>query len=170
MMQRRTNTVARESSKYAPVDAQRCWTNRLISTNPLAAVLTYDAPAEANEAYDFWERASLMRLLGRPIKNKTALDIGCGTGRIALTLAKKGATVTALDVSSAMLEFCRKEARKARVVSRIRGIRASAHEIPCADRQFDIVICFGILEHLPELVRRECIAEAARVLKQGGRM
>jgi 2-polyprenyl-3-methyl-5-hydroxy-6-metoxy-1,4-benzoquinol methylase len=104
-----------KTKRYDPAEAERFWTSRLKSTNPLAAVLTYDAPAEANQAYDLWERESLIRLLDRPIKGKMALDIGCGTGRIALTLAKKGANVTALDLSSAMLEFCSNEARKAKV-------------------------------------------------------
>jgi ubiquinone/menaquinone biosynthesis C-methylase UbiE len=168
-MPKRSNQ-AREVRKYDPAAAESFWTNRLATSDPLAAVLTYDAPSEANEAYDLWERQSLQRLLERPLKHKLALDIGCGTGRISLTLARQGAHVTALDVSRAMLRFCRDQARKARIASQIRCIQACAHQIPCPDDQFDIITCFGVLEHLPVFIRRRCLDEAARLLRPRGKM
>jgi ubiquinone/menaquinone biosynthesis C-methylase UbiE len=49
-------------------------------------------------------------------------------------------------------------------------VQASVHEIPCADQQFDFITCFGVLEHLPPVIRKRCIAEAARLLKPRGQM
>jgi len=155
---------------YDTAAVEEYWTKRLRLTDPLAAVLTYDAPDEANKAYDTWERQTLLRLLKPPLKNMKALDIGCGTGRIALTLAKEGAAVTAVDLSKAMLDYCIMEARRQRVKSRIMCIHRPAHDIPCCSGHFDIITCFGLLEHLPETNRRACLAEAARALAPKGKL
>ncbi len=156
--------------QYNTAAAEAYWTNRLRSADPLAAVLTYDAPTEANRAYDIWERETLLRLVKLPLKGRKVLDIGCGTGRIGLTLAAQGASVTALDVSEAMLDYCLREARRLRVRSRVRSLHSPAHDIPCRSGEFDIVTCFGLLEHLPQAHRRACLAEAARVLTPAGRL
>ncbi len=49
------------------------------------------------------------------IKNKKILDLGCGTGRYSITLAKKGAIVTAIDFSEEMLAVAKKNAKKENV-------------------------------------------------------
>jgi 2-polyprenyl-3-methyl-5-hydroxy-6-metoxy-1,4-benzoquinol methylase len=159
-----------EQDQYDVAAAEDYWTKRLRCTDPLSAVLTYDAPAEANRAYDIWERQTLLRLLKPPVKGKRALDIGCGTGRIALMLAAEGAAVTAVDVSKAMLDYCLRKARRWRVKSRVKCVHSPAHDIPCPSCHFDIITCFGLLEHLPEAIRRSCLAEAVRVLKPTGRL
>jgi ubiquinone/menaquinone biosynthesis C-methylase UbiE len=159
-----------KKSAYSSVAAEEFWSNRLRSTDSLAAVLTYDAPAAANEAYDRWERQTLLRLLPKSLKGRKALDIGCGIGRITELLARWGADVTALDVALKMLQFCSAAAQQGKFKSKVEYICASAEAIPCGDRQFDIITCFGVLEHLPDMVRRACIAECARVLKPGGRL
>lgn len=159
-----------EQNQYDTAAAEDYWTKRLRCTDPLSAVLTYDAPAEVNRAYDIWERQTLLRLLKPAVKGRRALDIGCGTGRIALMLAAEGATVTAVDVSKAMLDCCLGEARRRRVKSRVKCVHSPAHAIPCPSDHFDIITCFGLLEHLPEAIRRTCLVEAARVLKPTGTM
>lgn len=158
----------RISARYDEKAAGRFWARRLQSTDPLSAVLTFDAPGELNQAYDNWERQSLLSLLVLPLAGKRALDLGAGTGRIALALAREGAHVTALDVSEGMLDYLGRQARKIRVASRIRCVRAPSDEIPSGNRQFDIVTCFGLLEHLPATVRRRTMLEAFRVLKRSG--
>ncbi len=166
----RRRFVKVKQNRYDTSAAEEYWTKRLHSTDPLAAVLTYDAPAEANKAYDTWEKQTLMRLLKPPVKGRRALDIGCGTGRIALMLAAEGAIVTAVDVSKAMLDYCFRKAQRLRVKSRVRCVHSPAHAIPCLGGHFDIIICFGLLEHLPEAIRITCLVEAARLLKPTGKM
>lgn len=136
----------------------------------MSAVLTYNAPKFLNEIYDKWERESLKKALGKNIAGKKALDIGCGTGRISLTLAKLGAKVTSLDLSPAMLKHLILESRKKKVASRITTIESSADKLPLNDNLFDIVTCFGLLEHLPAALRRKTISEAIRVLKIKGKL
>ena len=158
------------SDKYSKEAAAGFWSRRLKSTDPLAAVLTYNAPKILNESYDKWERESLKKALASGLVGKKALDIGCGTGRISLTLAKLGANVTCVDLSVAMLKHLKLEARKRKVASRIITIESSDDKLPFNDNLFDMVTCFGLLEHLPAAVRRKTILEAFRLLKPTGKM
>jgi SAM-dependent methyltransferase len=92
------------------------------------------------------------------------LDVACGTGVVAVTAARKGAVVTALDLTPELLE-------RARENSRIAGVNVDWHEgdaeqLPFGDAKFDVVVSqFGhIFAPRPEVV----IAEMLRVLKPGG--
>ena len=155
---------------YNKEAASRFWSKRLKSTDPLAAVLTYNAPKILNEYYDKWEIKSLQKALPHSLAGKKALDIGCGTGRISLLLAKLRTDVTSLDFSAAMLKHLKLEARKRKVASRITTIESPADKLPLNDNLFDIVTCFGLMEHLPPAIRRKTILEAFRVLKPNGKM
>jgi len=133
-------------------------------------VLTYNAPKALNEAYDLWEKETLKSAFPRSLKGKKALDIGCGVGRITLTLAKLGADVSAVDISAAMLGHLEKTARKEKLGNRINLVQSSSAELPFKDKSFEIITCFGLLEHLPEEVRRKTMHEAFRVIQPKGKM
>ncbi len=156
--------------KYSNEAAAGFWSKRLKSTDPLAAVLTYNAPKILNESYDKWEIESLKKALSLDLAGKKALDIGCGTGRISLILAKLGADVSCVDLSAAMLKHLKLEARRSKVALRITTIESSADKLTLDDNSFDIVTCFGLLEHLPAVVRKKTILEAFRLLKPKGQM
>mgnify|MGYP001355204692 CR=1 FL=1 len=91
------------------------------------------------------------------------LDLGCGTGRHALWLAERGATVTALDFSESML----KEAARKPGADKIRFITHDLHQSLPLEQQFELVVSGLVLEHLGDLPR--FFAEAHRVLRPGGR-
>jgi cyclopropane fatty-acyl-phospholipid synthase-like methyltransferase len=78
---------------------------------------------------------------------QSVLDVGCGTGRHSIELAKRGFAVTGLDVSAGMLAEAKKHAAAANVD--ITWIEANAAEFRF-DRKYDVVIClcegaFGLL-------------------------
>lgn len=156
--------------KYSPENAAKFWSNRLKSTDPLAAVLTYNAPKVINEVYDLWEKETLKSALPKNLKRMKALDIGCGIGRITMTLARLGANVSAVDISEGMLAYLKRTARREKLLDRINPIHSSSTELPFNEQSFDFVTCFGLLEHLPQEVRRKTILEAIRVLKPNGKM
>jgi len=158
------------SGRYDPATAGLFWSRRLKSTNPLAAVLTFNAPDALNRAYDRWETQSLERLLPKNPTSRAALDIGCGIGRLTVLLAEAGATVTALDLSPDMLARCRARARRRRVASRVTTVCGSAHALEGVEAKFDLITCFGLLEHLPPRQRRSCLTAAFARLKHRGRM
>ena len=98
------------------------------------------------------------------------LDMGCGGGRHAFALYKKGAHVVALDLDAAELKdvagmFAALEPEVPSGAT-AQAVRGSAYSLPFADDSFDKVIAAEILEHLPE--DSTAMAELARVLKPGG--
>lgn len=98
---------------------------------------------------------------------ETVLDVGTGTGVVALTAARAGAKVTALDLTPELLEQARENARIAGRED-IVWTEGDAEQLPYADGSFDVVLSqFGhMFAPRPEVT----IAEMRRVLKPGGRV
>ena len=100
------------------------------------------------------------------------LDMGCGGGRHAFALYRRGADVTALDRSASDLvevEAMFAAMRAAGEVpsgARARTVRGDAYALPFDDETFDAVIAAEILEHLPQ--DEAAMAELFRVLRPGG--
>jgi len=94
------------------------------------------------------------------------LDIGCGTGVVAVTAARRGAKVSGLDLSPVLLEAARRNAVVAGVD--IDFVEGDAEALPYPDAAFDVVLSqFGhILAPRPDVAMREML----RVLKVGGRI
>jgi ubiquinone/menaquinone biosynthesis C-methylase UbiE len=99
------------------------------------------------------------------------LDIGCGTGTLAISATRHaGATgaVTGIDASPSMIARANRKAAKAGV--RVAFQVAVAEDLPFADRRFDVVFSTLMLHHLPRKTRQACAKEIERVLKVGGRI
>jgi len=92
------------------------------------------------------------------------LDVGCGTGVVAVTAARLGARVTGLDLTPALLERARENAQVAGV--EISWREGDVESLPFEDARFDVVLSqFGhMFAPRPEVA----IAEMLRVLKPGG--
>jgi ubiquinone/menaquinone biosynthesis C-methylase UbiE len=103
----------------------------------------------------------LANMVGR-IQDRLILDVGTGTGRAALLMARGGARVTAVDASNEMLEVARQ--RAAGEHAQIRFQRGDAHALQFRDREFDVVICLRLLMHAPDW--RSCMAELCRVAER----
>ncbi|MDO9406740.1 MAG: methyltransferase domain-containing protein [Polaromonas sp.] len=98
---------------------------------------------------------------------ESVLDVGTGTGVVAITAARSGAQVTGLDLTPELLEEARDNARTARQ-ERIVWTEGDAEQLPYADASFDVVLSqFGhMFAPRPEVVTQEM----RRVLKPGGRV
>jgi SAM-dependent methyltransferase len=100
-------------------------------------------------------------------QGERVLDIGVGPGLLAVELASAvgpDGFVAGIDVSESMLELARGRSYDAP----IELTTASATSLPFTDRAFDAVVSTQVLEYVPEI--DEALAEAARVLKPGGRL
>jgi len=107
--------------------------------------------------------AQLVRHAGIRAGNRV-LDVACGTGVVAVTAARRGARVTALDLTPELLVRARENAQIAGVA--VEYHEGDAENLPFSDSEFDIVVSqFGhIFAPRPEVA----IAEMLRVLKPGG--
>lgn len=90
-----------------------------------------------------------------------ALDCGCGTGQIAVSLASLGCSVVGVDPSPESLKVAREKlgARATLIVGR-------GEDLPFSDREFDVVIVAHLLEHV--VGWRAVVAECLRVCRDGG--
>ncbi len=102
-------------------------------------------------------------------KNLRIMDLGTGTGRLALLLAEEGASeVVGVDISPAMLEVAEylRLSSASPAASRVSFRLASAQRMPFRGESFDAIICRLVLDHShkPEHI----VQELARLLKPGG--
>jgi len=97
-------------------------------------------------------------------EGQRVLDVGCGTGVVAVTAARLGARATGLDLTPALLERARENAKIAGVEIEFR--EGDAENLPFGDASFDVVVSqFGhMFAPRPDVA----IAEMLRVLKPGG--
>ena len=104
---------------------------------------------------------ALARVLPRDL---VALDVGTGTGTLALELAAAGMRVIAVDHSKAMLDATQRklDASDARVELRL----GEAEALPVGDAEVDAAFAHLVLQYLP--VPARAFAELARVVKPGG--
>lgn len=103
------------------------------------------------------------------VSSGRVLDVGTGTGMLAIEFAKGIPTVevVGLDLSDVALELARDNAQKSRASSRVSFERGDAEDMPFEDDTFDLVISGNTLHLLKNPVRM--LNEIQRVLKPGGR-
>lgn len=110
------------------------------------------------------------------------LDIGGGTGGIAVPLAEMGHRVTVVDTSPDSLAALERRAAEAGVQARVRGVQGDAANVPdlftdqlrpagpraeaSADDRFDLVVCHSVLEIVDDPAA--VVAAVARSLRTGG--
>lgn len=102
---------------------------------------------------------------------EAVLDVGCGTGSLALEARRRagiGGSVHGIDASPEMIGRATQKARNAGLVAEFR--QAAAQTLPYADACFDLVLSTLMLHHLPHAEREQCAREMRRVLKPGGRV
>jgi ubiquinone/menaquinone biosynthesis C-methylase UbiE len=95
-----------------------------------------------------------------------ALDLGCGTGVIAVSLVQRGFDVVGVDHSPDMLAIAEQKLADSRSSGTYELMTGDVRSLPLPSAEFDCVTCQGLLHHLENI--RPCIAELVRVLKPGG--
>lgn len=105
----------------------------------------------------------LLQQLGIGLKNQDILDVGTGTGALALPFARQGSHVTGVDISKGQIEAAKTLASQKKL--NIRFIVAKAEETGLPDKSFDVItssMSWGYLDQkkMPE--------EAARLLRKNG--
>jgi SAM-dependent methyltransferase len=111
--------------------------------------------------HESWIRPALTQL--GDIRDRPVLDFGCGHGMAAVVLARRGARVTAFDLSRSYLEEA--SARAAANGVHVHFVQADGERLPFADSAFAAVWGNAVLHHL-DMARAG--AEIRRVLRPGG--
>jgi 2-polyprenyl-6-hydroxyphenyl methylase/3-demethylubiquinone-9 3-methyltransferase len=101
-----------------------------------------------------------------PLRGKRVLDVGCGGGILAESMAARGAAVTGIDLAEKPLKVAQLHLLESglEVDYRLVAPEALARE---AAESFDIVTCMEMLEHVPD--PGATVAACAALLKPGGR-
>lgn len=106
-----------------------------------------------------------------PRSHERVLDVGCGTGALALAAAKilpDATQVAGLDASQQMIALARQKARIARLP--VQFTLGTVEALPYPVQSFDLVFSTLMLHHLPAPAREPCLREVRRVLRPTGRV
>lgn len=119
--------------------------------------------------FDKQEKDVVISNLPIDIKNIKALDIGAGSGRFTIELAKKGITVNSCDYSQPMLDIIKLKIKETELEKFISLSKQDITSLTFQDDQFDFICCIRITDNLDTRVNVEkAIMELIRVLKPEG--
>ncbi len=123
----------------------------------------YAAENESSLFNAYYERPAMLGLAGE-VAGRRILDAGCGSGPLTEALRDRGARVTGVDASAAMVDLARQ-----RLGDEIDlHVADLAEPLPFTDSEFDDVIASLVLHYLEDWTGP--LAELRRVLKQDGRL
>lgn len=152
---------------YDPARAASYWSGpRHEAGDELAAVLSLGEPPAVNEAYDAWETGLLLDAIGER-RGELGLDLGAGVGRVTVRVAPRMRRLACGDLAPGMLDRLRRNAARLGVRN-VDPARLRSDRLPFREGAFSLVICLGLLEHLPRATQRATLQESARVLRAGG--
>lgn len=106
-------------------------------------------------------------LLDKDFKGKTLIDIGTGSGYVAIEMAKLGMRVIACDLSPQAIKNLENYKRQYQLKN-LKPTVCRAEKIPLKDNAVDYILANAILEHMPN--EKQTISEWRRILKPGGKM
>lgn len=98
---------------------------------------------------------------------KSVLDLGCGTGRHCVYLAKNGFSVVGVDVSKSALRMANKWIRKERLTN-VAFMQGTMTNIPIDKNYFDAVISVSVIHHAVKKDIVDTITEVYRILRKNG--
>jgi len=100
-----------------------------------------------------------------PLAGKKVCDVGCGGGILAESIAKKGATVTGIDLSEKALKVADLHSLESGI--KVRYELIAAEELAAREAgQYDVVTCMEMLEHVPDPAA--IVQACAKLVKPGG--
>lgn len=124
---------------------------------------------KATDLPAFREFATEIQRLAAPTSSDVVVDLGAGTGLLALTLAPQVGHVVAVDSSRAMLERLALNARRNRA-GNVLTVLADLRSLPLPDESVSLAVSSYAFHHLDDAGKALALAEVRRVLLPGGRL
>lgn len=149
MSNEKSDIIIKDKIKYYEAEAQ-----------------TYDESRSQQMKFLWKIQKKMVCDLCEDIKGKRLLEIGVGTGRFSIELAKKGANMMSLDPANAMLQITKEKTYRNNINNKISLIKGDGNNLPFKDCSFDGIICLHVLVHLPTY--RDVLKEMRRVTKRNG--
>ena len=131
---------------------------------------SYDQRMRSVERLHYDETLSEIVQKSMPRVADLVLDIGTGTGNLAVKFLEKGCQVIGLDPSAKMLRMAEKKAKKWGDQFDIRVCENPFLETPFFDNTFDVVASTYSIHHITDDAKRLAIVEMKRVMKPDGRI
>ena len=97
--------------------------------------------------------------------DKQVLDYGCGTGVHSMYMAKRGASVTGIDISDVAIKVAEVFAKRENVSHRCNFLVGNVEKMEFPDNSFDIILSSGMMAYLD---LDKALSEVCRVLKKDG--
>jgi SAM-dependent methyltransferase len=141
-------------------DAARYRREALFHDAKVAAIETTAPPAPL----DPWV-ATMLAAVGQ-LQHQRVLEIGCGSGDLAIRLANAGADLTVLDISQRSVEIARERVKQFAKGASIRTVVAPAEATGLPADSFDLIIGNRVIHHLDVAL---ATTEIARLLAPSGR-
>lgn len=154
------------------------WWRNLARRDPYFAVLTQDEwrnrEPDDPSLEQFFEtgRVQIVQLLdtlacnGIDVALHSALEFGCGVGRLLVPLAERFQSVVGLDVSSVMLAESKSQLLR-RGLTNFELIQTNG-EVPSLPTKFDFIVTYAVLQHLPHSQALQTIDAILRMLRPSG--
>ncbi len=127
-------------------------------------------PVEKALVNSFWSRRRARSLTEKLLhyvegdQKPEFLDVGCGDGEVVDYIARRyGSRVVGIDIDPVQLELARKRIND---LASVTFIEADATSLPFADASFDVVLSFGVLQHIANW--EDALKEISRVLRDRG--
>lgn len=124
-----------------------------------------------NENLNAWRLSYIKRinesLLDKNFKSKILIDLGTGSGYVALSMAQKGLKVFACDIAPQAISNLNLHKKNFKLKN-LYPIKCFAEDIPLPDSSVDYIVSNAILEHIPN--EEKAIFEWKRILKKGGKI
>ena len=148
--------LAQYATGHAARHQRRVWSGRVVSWDQHSSPGLAAVTAAVLDAADAGPQTQ-------------AVDLGCGTGQLSLPLARAGAHVLAVDVSSAMIRRLQSEARLRQAMT-VEALALPIEELVLPPESVDLVISSYALHHLRNADKARLVSAAYEWLRPGGRL
>lgn len=146
-------------------NAKRIYSNHVL-------VDSYDSDrftSAGGKVFDTIEKNIVLQNIPRKEGEISILEVGSGTGRFTIELAKLGLNVTACDVSLPMLKKIEEKLLSLNIESNVTLANGDIYNLPFEDNSFDYVVCMRVLNQLGEKQNKnEALKELCRVCNPNG--